>query len=108
MNTTLRHQWNQACLQAGIKSISPQKAAKICAVLMLYGNNEAMVLNQHFQADILYIKQEYHVDGGCVPDATFARYLKEYVADLEEADRQGLHPSSVCLQRRADSVPPAT
>lgn len=27
-----------------------------------------------------------------VPDATFAEYLKEYVADLKEADRQGFIP----------------
>ena len=27
-----------------------------------------------------------------MPDATFAEYLKEYVADLQEADRQGFIP----------------
>lgn len=29
MKEDLRHQWNEACLQAGIESISVQKAAKI-------------------------------------------------------------------------------
>lgn len=54
MKENLRKQWNDACLQVGIESISTQKAAKICAVLMVFGNNEAMVMNQHFTADCVY------------------------------------------------------
>lgn len=48
MKEDLRKQWNEACLSVGIDSISPSKAAKIMAVLMHLGNNEAMVMNQHF------------------------------------------------------------
>lgn len=43
MKENLRKQWNDACLQVGLESISAQKAAKICAVLMVLGNNEATV-----------------------------------------------------------------
>jgi len=92
MSENLRKQWNDACLQAGIESISAQKAAKIMAVLMLLGNNEAMVMNRHFTADCEYIQKRFHLQGGEVPDATFAAYLKEYVADLREALRQGFIP----------------
>lgn len=92
MKENLRQQWNEACLQVGLESISVQKAAKIMAVLMKYGNNEAMVMNTHFTADVRYIQKRFHIDGGEVPDATFAEYLKEYVADLEEADRQDFIP----------------
>ena len=92
MNKNLRHQWNEACLQTGLESISVQKSAKIMAVLMVLGNNEAMVMNQHFVADCEYIQKRFHINGGEAPDATFAEYLKEYVADLQEADRQGFIP----------------
>ena len=92
MKENLRQQWNEACLQCGIESISVQKAAKIMAVLMIFGNNEAMVMNRHFTADCEYIQKRFRINGGEVPDATFAEYLKEYVADLKEADRQGFIP----------------
>lgn len=92
MKENLRKQWNDACLQVGLESISARKAAKICAVLMVFGNDEAMVMNQHFTADCEYIQKRFHVQGGEVTDVTFAAYLKEYVADLEEADRQGFIP----------------
>ena len=92
MRENLRRQWNEACLQTGIESISVQKPAKIMAVLMVLGNNEAMVMNQHFVADSEYIQKRFRINGGEVPDATFAEYLKEYVADLQEADRQGFIP----------------
>lgn len=81
----LRQQWNDACLSVGINSISPQKAAKIAAVLMHLGNNEAMVMNAHFTADCEYIKKRYNLEGGEVPDHTFVEYLKEYEKDLCEA-----------------------
>lgn len=92
MKENLRRQWNESCLQMGIESISVQKAAKIMAVLMELGNNEAMVMNQHFVADCEYIQKRFHLQGGEVPDATFAMYLKEYVEDLREADRKEFIP----------------
>lgn len=85
MKETLRHQWNEACLQAGIESISAQKAAKIMAALMLLGNNESMVMNRHFTADSEYIQKRFHINGGEIPDQTFVAYFKEYTNNLKEA-----------------------
>lgn len=62
------------------------------AVLMILGNNEAMVMNRHFTADCDYIQKRFHLQGGEVPDATFVEYFNEYAADLQEADRQGFIP----------------
>ena len=59
---------------------------------MLYGNNEAVVMNQHFVADCEYIQQRFRIRGGEVPDNVFAEYLREYITDLKEADRQGFIP----------------
>jgi stalled ribosome rescue protein Dom34 len=81
----LRKQWNDACLSAGINSISPQKSAKIMAVLMHLGNNEAMVMNQHFIADVYYIQQRYKLQGGEVPDAEFVEYFKESEQELKKS-----------------------
>lgn len=92
MKENLRQQWNDACLQVGIDSISAQKAAKIMAVLMVLGNNEAMVMNKHFTADCEYIQKRYNIGGGLVPDPTFVAYFREYVADLESAEAQGFCP----------------
>lgn len=85
MLTDFRKQWNEACLSAGINSISPQKSAKIMAVLMHLGNNEAMVMNKHFIADCEYIQKRYGIKGGEIPDATFVEYFKEYENDLRLA-----------------------
>ena len=81
----LRKQWNDACLSAGINSISPQKSAKIMAVLMHLGNNEAMVMNQHFIADVYYIQQRYKLQGGEIPDAEFVEYFKESEQELKKS-----------------------
>ena len=59
---------------------------------MILGNNEAMVMNQHFYADCKYIQRRFGVSGGSVPDKVFAEFFKEYTTDLKEADRQGFIP----------------
>ena len=92
MKENLRKQWNDACLQMGIESISAQKAAKIMAVLMELGNNEHMVLNTHFKADCEYIQKRFRINGGEKPDPIFVAYFKEYVTDLKEAEKQGICP----------------
>ena len=56
---TLRHQWNEACLQLGLPSLTIDTSAKIMAVLYQYGNNEAMVFNYHFVADCEYIQKRF-------------------------------------------------
>lgn len=58
MKENLRQQWNNACLQVGIDSISAQKAAKIMAVLMVLGNNEAI-------KDVKLIKPVEVTETGC-------------------------------------------
>ena len=92
MTENLRKQWNDACLQTGIESISVQKAAKIMAVLMLLGNNEAMVMNQHFTADVEYIQKRFNIGGGLIPDPVFVENFRTYKKDLEESLKQQFIP----------------
>ena len=54
----LRTMWNNACLQAGIKSISTDSAARIMAAGYVHGHNEAFCLNKVFLADGQYMKKE--------------------------------------------------
>lgn len=92
MKEDLRKQWNDACLSVGIDSISPSKSAKIMAVLMHLGNNEAMVMNQHFLADVYYIKERYKLEGAEIPDADFVEYFKEYEQELKQSLDNGIIP----------------
>ena len=47
-----RKLWNDACLSAGLKSISTDNAARIMAVVYVHGNNEAFCFKHKFLADL--------------------------------------------------------
>lgn len=79
-----RAMWNNACLQAGLKSISTDSAARIMAVLYIHGNNEAFCLNRKFLADAEYIQKEYHIAGCETPDPVFATLVRKYSKELTE------------------------
>jgi hypothetical protein len=84
---SLRKQWNDACLQLGIPALTTATSAKIMAILLHYGNNEAFVLSPHFRADCEYISKRYHIHGSGTPDLEFTEYLKEYNAELEHCEK---------------------
>ena len=79
-----RRMWNDACLSAGLKSISTDNAARIMAVVYVHGNNEAFCFNQKFLADVDYIRKEYHIGGSEIPDPEFSRLVKVYSDELEQ------------------------
>ena len=83
---SLKKQWNEACLAAGIPAISEDTAATILATVYLYGNNEAMVMTPLFVEDLRYIMARYKIEGGETPDAGFSVLLKERIGELEEYD----------------------
>ena len=87
----LRKDWNETCLNAGIPSISLDKAALTCAVLLEYGNNEAFTLNDKFLTDIEYIQKRFHIFGAETPDAEFAEALKKYVNKIQEFEKDNGH-----------------
>ena len=87
MAECLRQQWNEACLSLGIPALTTPTAAKIMAILMHYGNNEAFVLSPHFRADCEYIQKRYHIEGGETPDGEFAEYLQRYDRELERCEK---------------------
>lgn len=64
---------------AGMEVIPKDKAAKLMAILMHFGNNECLTLSPKFQCDCEYIQEVYHLRGGEVPDdMEFNQALKDY------------------------------
>ena len=97
---TLRHQWNEACLQLDLSSLTTDTAAKIMAVLYQYGNNEAMVFNYHFVADCEYIQKRFHIQGGETPDVDFVvkfQYWHKEIMDYVKEHAEGIVPWAVKL-----------
>lgn len=82
MNTCLRQQWNDACLQLGIPSLTLPTCAKLMAILLHFGNNEAFVLSPHFRADCDYIQKRYGLNGGEVPDGDFVAEFQMVEKDI--------------------------
>lgn len=67
----------------GMEPWPPRKAARLMAIVQVFGNNEAFTLSPKFTADREYIQQLYGIGGGCVPDEDFAENLRYYVAMYE-------------------------
>lgn len=83
MSECLRQQWNEACLSLGLPALTLPTCAKLMAVLLHFGNNEAFVLSPHFRADCDYIQKRYRLNGGESPDPDFAEELRHYSQQIE-------------------------
>lgn len=59
------------------------KAAKLMAILRVWGNNEGFTLSPKFIVDREYIQDIYGIKGGSTPDPLFADCLKHWVALCE-------------------------
>lgn len=82
--TEIYKEWMAAFSSINTPTINRDTAARIMAVVYMYGNNEAFVYNQKFLADIEHIKGVYGIDGGNVPDADIVELIKQYTNELEE------------------------
>lgn len=83
-----RDAWNMQCLEAGIPAISKTTCAMLMAVLYVHGNNEAMVFNKTFLADLRYIQMRFGIHGAGVPNMEFAGMVKQYIKELETYERE--------------------
>ncbi len=75
--------WLASFEALGLPAISLDTCAMILAVTCVLGNNEFMVVNQKYQADIAYIRRRFHIDGGEIPDSEIVEPLKYYIGLLE-------------------------
>lgn len=85
--SNLRKQWNDACLSAGINSLSTDTSARIMAVLLLHGNNEEFTHNTKFMADCEYIQKRYNIDGGEMVIKEISELLTKYVYELDDYEK---------------------
>lgn len=91
--SNLRKQWNDACLSAGIPSLTTDTCAKIMSVLLVWGgDNEAFTHNTKLMADCEYIKQQQNIGGALIVNSEFAEKLKFYTKDLEKHEMQDKKP----------------
>lgn len=77
-----RHQ----AAQLGITAMEPwpiDRAARLMAIVQVFGNNEGFTLSPKFRIDREYIQKLYGIDGGEQPDSCFASHLREWVSDFE-------------------------
>lgn len=72
--------------QLGIPAMEPwpiDRAARLMAILQVFGNNEGFTLSSKFNADRVYIQDIYGIEGGSTPDPDFADALSRWVAIYE-------------------------
>lgn len=80
-------QTRRSAVLLGLKGMDPwppAKAARLMAIVMVWGNNEGFSLSPKFQIDREYIQEVYNIDGGRTPDNDrFNDYLRHYVERME-------------------------
>lgn len=63
----------------------PNDAARLMAIVQVFGNNEGFTLSPKFNADREYIQRIYGIEGGRSPDPEFSRCLVKQVRLFENA-----------------------
>lgn len=71
---TLRDAYNM-----GMNMWSPYRAARLMAILQVFGNNEGFTLSKKFNCDRRFIEEIFRLTGGKTPDPQFVDYLKHWV-----------------------------
>ena len=86
---SFRMAWNEACLQAGLPSISLDTAARILAVLHIEsGCTTAVTFSPKLHADLKYIQMRFGLYGGGLPDTALVKRFRHYVKEIEAYQRQ--------------------
>lgn len=57
------------------------------AILMHFGNSEALVLSANFRSDCEYIQKRYHIEGGESPDMEFVDAFRPVEKELRDLDQ---------------------
>ena len=83
--SNLYKQWLDACAKADIPGISLDTAARLLAILYVYGGeNEAMTHNQKFLDEVEYAQNRFGIIGGETPQKDFCVVLRGYIKELEQ------------------------
>ena len=82
-----------SALAAGLPIVSRDVCAIICAMLLVWGNEERFTHHHRLVCELRYAQKRFRIEGSESPDADFTRLLQSYVSQLE------------LMQQREDRVP---
>jgi hypothetical protein len=84
-NPQYRERWAmyESALSAGLPIVSRDVCAIICAMLLVWGNDERFTHHHRLVCELQYAQKRFHVEGSESPDADFAALLRSYVGQLE-------------------------
>ena len=81
--TELYRQWADAFASIGYAHISVDTAAKILAVLSVYGgNNEYFTHSPMLMTDVKAAQRMFRINGGEIPDSEGVMLMKSYIDEL--------------------------
>ena len=99
---SFRMAWNEACLQAGLPSISLDTSARILAVLHVEsGCTTAVTFSPKLRADLGYIQKRFGISGGKTPDAAFVKRFSHYVHEIEAHQKRSRGNAALSSEERA-------
>lgn len=74
----------QTALSAGLPIISTDTAAKVLAITYVYGgNNELFIASPKLKADLKYIQDRFHINGGEAPSVEIVPLIQQYVHEFQ-------------------------
>ena len=82
-----------AALAAGLPIVNRETCAIICAMLLVWGNDERFTHHHRLVCELRYAQKRFRIEGSESPDADFTRLLQSYISQLE------------LMQQREDRVP---
>ena len=83
----------ESALEAGLPIVSRETCAILCAMLLVWGNDERFTHNHRIVCELQYAQKRFKVEGSESPDPEFAAMLRSYARQLE------------LMQKREDRVP---
>ena len=94
-NPQFKQRWAmyESVLAAGLPIVSRETCAIICAMLLVWGNEERFTHHHRLVCELRYAQKRFRIEGSESPDADFTRLLQSYVSQLE------------LMQQREDRVP---
>ena len=94
-NPQYKERWAmyESALQVGLPIVSRETCAIICAMLLVWGNDERFTHNHRLVCELQYAQQRFRIEGSENPDTDFIRLFQSHVGQLE------------LMQQREDRVP---
>lgn len=85
-----------SALAAGLPIVSRETCAIICAMLLVWGNDERFTHHHRLVCELQYAQKRFKIEGSESPDADFAVMLQGYISQLQlMQDRESRVPDHI-------------